>query len=75
MVVTISKDPLDIPITPSLYSQCVPGEAKVIEVMQMIDNGDADDKIIAVAAHDPSAKITITLKNCHVISSMSCVTL
>lgn len=28
--------------------------AKVIGVMQMIDQGDADDKIIAVAAHDPS---------------------
>ena len=29
-------------------------EAKVIGVMQMIDSGDADDKIIAVAAKDPS---------------------
>jgi inorganic pyrophosphatase len=28
--------------------------AKVIGVMQMSDQGDADDKIIAVAAHDPS---------------------
>ena len=27
--------------------------AKVLGVMQMIDGGDADDKIIAVAAHDP----------------------
>ena len=29
-------------------------EAKVIGVMQMIDSGDSDDKIIAVAAKDPS---------------------
>ena len=29
-------------------------EAKVMGVMQMVDNGDSDDKIIAVAAHDPS---------------------
>ena len=29
-------------------------EAKVIGVMRMIDSGDADDKIIAVAANDPS---------------------
>ena len=28
-------------------------EAKVLGVMQMIDNGDGDDKIIAVAAKDP----------------------
>jgi inorganic pyrophosphatase len=31
-------------------------EAKVIGVMGMIDGGDADDKIIAVAANDPSVK-------------------
>ncbi len=49
------KDPLDIlVITPqSIQPMCLV-EAKVIGVMQMIDNGDADDKIIAVAAHDPS---------------------
>jgi inorganic pyrophosphatase len=29
-------------------------QAKVIGVMQMIDSGDADDKIIAVAQNDPS---------------------
>jgi inorganic pyrophosphatase len=29
-------------------------EAKVIGVMQMIDSGEADDKIIAVAANDMS---------------------
>jgi inorganic pyrophosphatase len=28
-------------------------QAKVIGVMQMIDSGDADDKIIAVANNDP----------------------
>jgi inorganic pyrophosphatase len=28
-------------------------EAKVMGVMQMVDQGDSDDKIIAVAAHDP----------------------
>jgi inorganic pyrophosphatase len=30
--------------------------AKVVGVMQMVDSGDADDKIIAVAANDPSVK-------------------
>jgi inorganic pyrophosphatase len=29
-------------------------QAKVMGVMQMIDSGDADDKIIAVCATDPS---------------------
>ena len=29
-------------------------QAKVVGVMQMIDGGDADDKIIAVAANDPT---------------------
>ncbi len=49
------KDPLDIlvitslPVTPLCLM-----EAKVMGVMQMIDSGDADDKIIAVAAKDPS---------------------
>lgn len=48
------KDPLDILIITSLPVQalCLM-EAKVIGVMQMIDSGDADDKIIAVAANDP----------------------
>ena len=31
-------------------------EAKVLGVMHMVDSGDADDKIIAVAANDPSVK-------------------
>src|SRR5438874_42817 len=49
------KDPLDILVITSLPVQalCIM-EAKVVGVMQMIDSGDADDKIIAVAANDPS---------------------
>jgi inorganic pyrophosphatase len=48
------KDPLDILVITSLPVQalCIM-EAKVVGVMQMIDNGDGDDKIIAVAANDP----------------------
>lgn len=48
------KDPLDILVITSL--PVVPltlMNAKVVGVMQMIDGGDADDKIIAVAANDP----------------------
>ena len=49
------KDPLDILVIPSISVQplCIV-EAKVIGVMQMIDSGDADDKIIAIANTDPS---------------------
>jgi len=49
------KDPLDILVITSLPIQplCLV-QSKVIGVMQMVDSGDADDKIIAVAAHDPS---------------------
>src|SRR6185503_4596069 len=48
------KDPLDILVITSLPVQplCLM-KAKVVGVMQMIDSGDADDKIIAVAANDP----------------------
>ena len=48
------KDPLDILVLTSLPVQalCLM-DAKVVGVMQMIDSGDADDKIIAVAAKDP----------------------
>jgi inorganic pyrophosphatase len=49
------KDPLDILVITSL--SVVPltmMDAKVIGVMQMIDQGEADDKIIAVAANDPT---------------------
>jgi inorganic pyrophosphatase len=49
------KDPLDILVITSLPVQALTlMEAKVIGVMQMVDSGDADDKIIAVAANDPS---------------------
>lgn len=49
------KDPLDILVLSSLSVQpmCIV-EAKVIGVMQMIDSGEGDDKIIAVAANDMS---------------------
>lgn len=49
------KDPLDILVLTSTAIQplCIV-ESKVIGVMQMIDSGDADDKIIAVAKNDPS---------------------
>ncbi|PJJ75728.1 inorganic pyrophosphatase [Thermoflavifilum aggregans] len=48
-------DPLDILVLSQIDMQplCVV-RAKVIGVMQMIDNGEADDKIIAVAADDVS---------------------
>ncbi|MDB5191649.1 MAG: inorganic diphosphatase [Segetibacter sp.] len=49
------KDPLDILVISSLsITPLCLVTAKVIGVMQMVDGGDADDKIIAVAAHDPS---------------------
>jgi inorganic pyrophosphatase len=49
------KDPLDILVITSLPVQPLTlMEAKIIGVMQMIDSGDADDKIIAVANHDPA---------------------
>lgn len=48
------KDPLDILVITSLPIQPLTlMEAKVIGVMQMIDAGDSDDKIIAVANNDP----------------------
>jgi len=49
------KDPLDILILSQidLVPRCIV-PAKVIGVMRMLDNGEADDKIIAVAAHDMS---------------------
>ena len=50
-----TRIPLDILVITSLPVQpmCLM-EAKVMGVMQMVDSGDADDKIIAVAAKDPS---------------------
>ena len=49
------KDPLDILVICSIDVQpmCLM-EAKVIGVMQMIDNNEEDDKIIAVANNDMS---------------------
>lgn len=49
------KDPLDILVFSQvdLVPLCIV-PAKVIGVMRMLDNGEADDKIIAVAAGDPS---------------------
>ena len=49
------KDPLDILVLCSvdIVPMCLV-EAKVIGVMQMVDQDEEDDKIIAVAAHDIS---------------------
>lgn len=49
------KDPLDILILSQIevVPMCVV-PAKVIGVMRMLDSGEADDKIIGVAAGDPS---------------------
>jgi len=49
------KDPLDILVLSqiTLVPLCLVS-AKVIGVMQMVDQGDMDDKIIAVAEHDMS---------------------
>lgn len=49
------KDPLDILVLSQIdvVPLCIV-PAKVIGVMRMLDGGEADDKIIAVAAGDPS---------------------
>lgn len=49
------NDPLDILVlsSQSIHPLCLV-KAKVIGNMQMIDNGEKDDKIIAVASFDPS---------------------
>lgn len=49
------NDPLDILVLSqiSIVPMCIVS-AKVIGVMRMIDNGEADDKIIAVAENDMS---------------------
>ncbi|MFY0592843.1 inorganic diphosphatase [Roseivirga sp.] len=48
-------DPLDILVISQIpiVSMCIV-EAKIIGVMRMLDQGEADDKIIAVAEHDKS---------------------
>jgi len=49
------QDPLDIVVLSqvTIVPMCIV-EARVIGVMQMLDNGEKDDKIIAVAEHDMS---------------------
>lgn len=51
------NDPLDIMVISQeqIYPLCIV-PAKIIGVMRMIDNGEADDKLIAVAANDMSVK-------------------
>lgn len=51
----LDGDPLDILVmcSESIQPLCLV-EATVIGNMQMIDNGEVDDKIIAVAANDPT---------------------
>lgn len=51
------KDPLDILVYSSIDipSMCI-AEARVIGVMKMVDGGEGDDKIIAVASGDPTMK-------------------
>lgn len=49
------KDPLDILVITSIeLPHLCQIDAKVIGVMRMVDQGEADDKIIAVAANDMS---------------------
>ncbi|MBS1739470.1 MAG: inorganic diphosphatase [Bacteroidetes bacterium] len=49
------KDPLDILVLSQIDMQplCLV-ETKIIGVMRMLDQGEADDKLIAVCAHDMS---------------------
>jgi len=49
------KDPLDILVISQIdiVPMCIV-EAKIIGVMRMLDNGEADDKLIGVAVGDPS---------------------
>ncbi len=49
------KDPLDILVISQIdvVPLCIV-PSKIIGVMRMLDNGEADDKIIAVSAGDPS---------------------
>jgi inorganic pyrophosphatase len=51
------NDPLDILILSQIevVPLCIV-QAKIIGVMRMLDNGEADDKIIAVATGDPSVE-------------------
>ncbi len=59
-------DPLDILVITSLPVQPLTlMEAKVIGVMQMIDGGEADDKIIAVASNDPGVNYYNNIEELH----------
>ena len=57
-------DPLDILVfcSQSIQPLCLV-EATVIGNMQMIDSGQKDDKIIAVASHDPSVNHIKTIED------------
>lgn len=67
------KDPLDILILSQIdiVPMCIV-EAKIIGVMRMLDNDEADDKLIAVASGDPSVNHIndITELPSHFISEM-----
>ena len=56
------NDPLDILVlcSQSIQSLCLV-EATIIGNMQMIDSGEKDDKIIAVATKDPSVNHTTSI--------------
>lgn len=58
------NDPLDILVmcSESIQPLCLV-EATVIGNMQMIDNGEKDDKIIAVATYDPTVNHFTSLKD------------
>ncbi len=58
------KDPLDILVLSkaSIYPRCLV-DARVIGVMEMIDNNEVDDKIIAVADQDPYYKDVHSLED------------
>lgn len=66
-------DPLDILVfcSQSIQPLCIV-EANVLGNVQMIDQGQADDKIIAVAAHDPSVNHIKTVKDLppHIITEL-----
>ena len=57
-------DPLDILVmcSESIQPLCLV-EATVIGNMQMIDNGEKDDKIIAIATNDPTVNHITSLKD------------
>jgi inorganic pyrophosphatase len=67
------KDPLDILVLSQIdvVPMCIV-PARVIGVMRMLDNGEADDKIIAVAAGDPSVSHIVDIAElpAHFISEM-----